>query len=69
MVILPIFNGFLPSKGDLEFSGAFFLGEIFEKLSVDVTAGILTSGLTLLFIRSMRTGPRHWRARGHREIT
>ena len=22
-----------------------------------------------LFIRSMRTGPRHWRARGHREIT
>ena len=34
-----------------------------------VTAGILTSGLTPLFIRSMRTGPRHWRARGHREIT
>ena len=35
----------------------------------NVTAGILTSGLTPLFIRSMRTGPRHWRARGHREIT
>ena len=34
-----------------------------------VTAGILTSGRTPLFIRSMRTGPRHWRARGHREIT
>ena len=34
-----------------------------------VTAGILTSGLTPLFIRSMRTGPRHWRARVHREIT
>ena len=34
-----------------------------------VTAGILTSGLTPSFIRSMRTGPRHWRARGHREIT
>ena len=33
-----------------------------------VTAGILTSGLTPLFIRSMCTGPRHWRARGHREI-
>ena len=27
---MPIFNGFLPLKGDLEFSGAFFLGEIFE---------------------------------------
>ena len=37
--------------------------------SVRVTAGILTRGLTPLFIRSMRTGPRHWRARGHREIT
>ena len=34
-----------------------------------VTAGILTSGLTPLFIRSMRTGARHWRARGHRETT
>ena len=37
--------------------------------SVHVTAGILNSGLTPLFIRSMRTGPRHWRVRGHREIT
>ena len=34
-----------------------------------VTAGILTSGLTPFFIRSMRTGPRHWQARGHLEIT
>ena len=29
------FNGFLPLKGHLEFSGAFFLGEIFEKVSFD----------------------------------
>ena len=38
-------------------------------VSTTVAAGILTSGLTPLFIRSMRTGPWHWRARGHREIT
>ena len=35
MVKLPIFNGFLTLKGHLEFSGAFFLAEIFEKLSFD----------------------------------
>ena len=32
MVYLPIFKGFLPLKGHLEFSGAFFLAEIFEKV-------------------------------------
>ena len=32
---MPIFNGFLPLKGHLEFSGAFFLAEIFEKVSFD----------------------------------
>ena len=35
MVKLPIFNGFLPGKGHLEFSGAFFLAEIFEQVSFD----------------------------------
>ena len=35
MVQLPIFKGFLPWKGHLEFSGAFFLAEIFEKVSFD----------------------------------
>ena len=35
MVYLPIFNGFLPYKGHLEFSEAFFLAEIFEKVSFD----------------------------------
>ena len=35
MVKLPIFNGFLPLKGRLEFSGAFFMAEIFEKESLD----------------------------------
>ena len=35
MVLLPIFNGFLPLKGHLEFLGAFFLTEIFEKVSFD----------------------------------
>ena len=30
-----MFNGFLPLKGHLEFSGAFFLDEIFEKVSFD----------------------------------
>ena len=35
MVQLPIFNGFLPKKGHLEFSGASFLAEIFEKVSFD----------------------------------
>ena len=32
---MPIFNGFLPQKGHVEFSGAFFLAEIFEKISFD----------------------------------
>ena len=35
VVWLPIFNGFLPSRGHLEFSGAFFLAEISEKVSFD----------------------------------
>ena len=35
MVLLPIFSRFLPQKGHLEFSGAFFLAEIFEKVSFD----------------------------------
>ena len=35
MVQLPIFNRFLPYKGHLEFSGAFFLAEMFEKVSFD----------------------------------
>ena len=35
MVLLPILNGFLPLKGHLEFSGAFFQAEIFEKVSFD----------------------------------
>ena len=33
MVYLPTFKGFLPLKGQLEFSGAFFLAEMFEKVS------------------------------------
>ena len=37
--------------------------------SGSVTAGILTSVLTPLFIRSMRMRPRDWRAPGHHEIT
>ena len=36
MVQLTIFNGFLPQKGHLEFSGTFFLAEIFEKVSFDL---------------------------------
>ena len=32
---MPIFNEFLPLKGHLEFSGAFSLAEIFEKVSFD----------------------------------
>ena len=32
---LPIFNGFLPYEGHLEFSGDFFLAEIFEKVGFD----------------------------------
>ena len=32
---MPIFNGFLPLKGHLEFSGAFFLAEILKKVSLD----------------------------------
>ena len=35
MVLLPIFNGFLTQQGHLEFSGASFLAEIFEKVSFD----------------------------------
>ena len=35
MVWLPIFNGLLPLKGHLEFSGALFLAEIFEKVGFD----------------------------------
>ena len=35
MVLLLIFNGFLLQKDHLEFSGAFFLAEIFEKVSFD----------------------------------
>ena len=35
MVYLPILKGFLPLKGHLEFSVAFFLAEIFEKVSFD----------------------------------
>ena len=35
MVQLPIFNGFLPKHGHLEFSAAFFLAEVFEKVSFD----------------------------------
>ena len=30
-----MFNGLLPLKGHLEFSGAFFLAESFEKISFD----------------------------------
>ena len=33
--IIAHFNGFFPLKGHLEFSGAFFLSEIFEKVSFD----------------------------------
>ena len=33
--IIPIFNGILPLKGHLEYSGASFLAEIFEKVSFD----------------------------------
>ena len=35
MVSFPIFNGFLPQKGHLEFSEAFFLAEMFEKVTFD----------------------------------
>ena len=35
LACLPIFNGFLPLKGHLGFSGAFFLAETFEKESFD----------------------------------
>ena len=35
IVYLPFFKGFLPLKGHLEFSEAFFLAEIFEKVSFD----------------------------------
>ena len=33
--IIAYFNGFLPYKGHLEFSGAFFRAGIFEKVSFD----------------------------------
>ena len=33
--IIAHLDGFLPLKGHLEFSGAFFLAEIFEKVSFD----------------------------------
>ena len=32
---MPVFNGFLPLKGHLEFSGVYFLAEIFGKVSFD----------------------------------
>ena len=35
MVQLPILTNFYPKKGHLEFSGAYFLAEIFEKVSID----------------------------------
>ena len=35
MVELPIFKAFLSQKGHLEFSGAFFLAEIFENVNFD----------------------------------
>ena len=35
MVHLPILKGFLPLKGHLEVSGAFFVAEILEKVSFD----------------------------------
>ena len=36
MVLLPIFNGFFPLKGHLEFSGSsLFIAKIFEKVSFD----------------------------------
>ena len=35
MVELPIFKAFLSQKGHLEFSGVFFLAEIFENVSFD----------------------------------
>ena len=46
-----------------------FLSFLLFKGTEAVTAGILTSGFSPWLIRSMRTGPSHWRARGHREIT
>ena len=35
MILFPIFNGFLPFEGHLEFSGTFFVAEIFEEVSFD----------------------------------
>ena len=55
-----IFNGFLPLKGHLEFSGAFFLAEIFEKVSRDLVAStghlwrILKEGNALKVLESER---------------
>ena len=45
MVKSPIFNGFLPWKGHLEFSGAFFLAEIFEKVIKKVLIPIIYGSL------------------------
>ena len=42
MVQLPIFNGFLLYKDHLEFSGAFFLAEIFEKVGFDAYNFLIT---------------------------
>jgi len=47
----------------------FLLSFLLFKVTETVTAGILTSGFSPCFTRSMRTGSSHWRARGHREIT
>ena len=43
MVQLPIFNGFLLYKDHLEFSGAFFLAKVFEKVSLDAYNFLITS--------------------------
>ena len=48
MVLLPIFNGFLPLTGRLEFSGNFFLAEIFEKVTFDPYNSRIT-GLSAYF--------------------
>ena len=40
---MPIFNGLLPLKGHLEFSGVFFLTEISEKASFDAYNFRITS--------------------------
>ena len=35
MVYMLIFNGIFTQKGHLEFSGAFFVAEVFEKVGSD----------------------------------